>query len=266
MIFPLIKTGTSLMVASFLAACAGGGGDDTPASVPPTPPVEVTDPDYIALDNRIVMDTQALEFVGLVAATIDDGSAGTLNYADGTISGGALDGLDIDSVAFSNPAVGEFTRVVETSNAGNRFGVIGIQTERVDRPDTGTVNYNQGWVAVTATSNSEVYTLEGQASLQANFDAGNVNATFSGFSGTNSLDQGVNNVGNLTVTGADMVGFDGAFQEGMATGTGIFAGIDPDLDDTEFFGVFFGPDADEVGGAIDVDNGPVTVTGAFQAD
>ncbi len=262
MTFPLLKAGTGVMAAMLLGACGGGGGDDT--AVDPT--VEVTDPAYTALTDRTSTETRTLTFIFLENGDLDDENGSVFSYADGTISGGALGGFDIDDAEFTNPANGEFTRILTTSSSGNLFGVVGIGTESADRPDGGTVNYNEGWIGVTATADSKVYVLEGDASLTADFDTGEVSATFAGFSGTDELDQTVNNAGTLTVTGAPIVGLGGFFEDGTVAGTGIFADIDPDLNNTEFFGAFYGPDADEVGGVIDVDTGPVTVSGAFQAD
>lgn len=244
-----------------LAACGGGGGGGGGSA----PVGEVTDPDYTDLSDRAAVGESAtVTYVVLQDRTPVTGSASTLAYETGAISGGALDGTDIDDAEYTNPAGGEFSRFVTISSGDSLFGTVGLATENADLPPDGSTDYNVGWVAVTAVTDTEVYSLTGDADLRADWSGGTLRADFTDFSGTNRTGGSTGDVGNITLSNASISG--STFSGGSVTGTGIFAPLNGASTTTGTQGQFYGPLADEVGGVLLIQDDDVNVDGAFQAD
>jgi len=245
-----------------VGACGGGGGG--------APANEVDSLDYPALADRAAIGgPTTITVVVLENGVAQAPATASFDQSTGAITGGDLDGTDIDDVIFTNPANGEISRVVTLSGADSYFGVVGFETEAADRPPMGTTtSYNEGWASVTATTDDGTYTLEADATLSANWSTNRLSGTFSGMSGnlagTGGVDQNVSNVGNITLSNSVIGGSE--FAGGTVTGTGIFAPLDGSSSTSGTGGAFFGDQADEVGGLLVVTDDDVSVIGAFQAD
>jgi hypothetical protein len=190
----------------------------------------------------------------------------TVTYSNGSLVGGVLEGKNLDTSAFSNPANGEFSRVFRISGE-NLFGVVGLDVLSGDLPETGTFSvYNEGWVGMNAALEGRLLTLEGDATFTASWGTGDLSGRFFNLSGRDSLDQTVTNVGTIVLTGADITA--DQFSGGNVTGTGVFAGLGGTSSTIVTQGAFFGPLADELGGVLLIDDltQDILVIGAFQAD
>lgn len=252
-----LKPALCLLALSGLMACGGSGGVTV---------VEEEDPAYILLDNRGATGQVPVAYVLLDGDSPVSGDA-MLAYATGAVTSGLLDGTDVDETGtYSNPASTEFARVVTISGSNSLFGVAGLETAGADLPAAGTTTtYSNGWVSLLANSDSETYSLTGDAALTASWGTGAViNATFNGFSGTDSSDAAVSNAGTLRLN--DMTISGNGFAGGNASGTGIFAALDGSSVTTGTQGLFFGPAAGEVGGIIIIRDPDLDVTGAFLSD
>ena len=252
-----LKAALCLLALSGLTACGGAGGSTV---------VEVEDPNYIQLDNRGATGQITVAYLLLDGETPVSGDA-LLAYATGAVTTGLLDGTDVDNTGiYPTSANTEYARIVRISGADSLFGVAGLQTAGADIPTAGTTtSYSSGWVSLFANSDSETYSLTGNAALTASWGTGALlDATFNGFTGTNSSDASVTNAGTLRLN--DMTISGSGFSGGTASGTGIFAVLDGSSATVGTQGLFFGPAADEVGGVIIIRDPDLDVTGAFLAD
>jgi hypothetical protein len=263
---------TRAMLASVaifaLTACGAGGaggsgGGDT--TEPTGPPVEVVRADYPVISDRTATANAGMAYILLDGQVVATSDSVTISYGDGVISGGVLNTLDIDDSAFSNPANGEYARVFRITGE-NLFGVVGLDVPGTDLPASGTVtSYNEGWVGMQAIFEDRVLTLEGDATFTANWSGG-LSGRFFNLSGQNSQDQSVTNVGTIVLTGATITG--DTFANGTVTGTGAFAGLGGTSNTSGTSGFFFGPDVDELGGVLVINDATrdIFVIGGFQAD
>ena len=152
------------------------------------------------------------------------------------------------------------------------FGVVGIPTAIGEWPDgsvTATYSGTTNFSIVDATS---YYDLVGSASVTADFGAADLDATFSSLSGTYSdgvsASQNVTDVATVSLNNAVISGntFSGGSAEFSSTQ------ITTDLTGAELVdssGGFYGPNADEVGGVVLVDDtasGSLVLLGGFVAD
>lgn len=251
-----------------LSACmggggGGGGGGGSLPTEPTSPAIEVTGAGFTDLSVRNASPNGAMAYVLLDGQTVRTSDSITINYSNGVLSGGELNAIDIDSIAFTNPAGGEFSRVFRITGE-NLFGVVGLDAEI---PAMGTfTNYNDGWVGMIAAFEDRTLTLEGDATFTATWGSGDLSGRFFNLSGRNSQDQTVTNVGTIVLTGANITG--DQFVNGVVTGTGAFAGLDGGSNTSGTRGFFFGPQADELGGVLKIDDvaDDIQVIGAFQAD
>lgn len=250
-----------LCVVAFaaLSACGGGGGSGIEVE-------EITDPAFNDMSVRGAGQAQ-ITLAAFVDGTATVEKSGDFNSADGTISGSSLlAGQDIDTAAFTNPASGEYSRIVQISGTTNIFGAVGLVGTV---PPTGTVSfYNTGWVGMTASADGQTYVLQGDASFTATWDNLELDGHFTNLSGTRSgtgtTEQDVGNQGSITLNNAMITDTD--FIGGSVTGTGIFAGLGAGSDTAGTQGAFFGPLGDELGGILRILDPTINVDGAFQAD
>lgn len=264
-----MRSTCAVITAFALTACGGAGGGGGGSSIPtePTdPPVEVTDADYVELSDRTASAPADMTFVSLDGQTRVDGSV-TIASGSGAISGGAvLNGRNIEDAIFTNPANGEFSRIFRITGE-NRFGVVGLDVLPGDLPAAGTTTmYNEGWVGMTAAFEGDTFVLTGDAEFTASWGGGaNVDGRFFNLSGSNSGGN-VGNQGTIILTDAAISG--DTFSGGVISGTGIFAPLGGSGTTSQTGGTFFGPQADELGGVILIDDttDDILIVGAFQAD
>lgn len=243
----------------------GGGGGGTPPD-PTNPPDEVVNVNYDELSNRTAPGLAAMSYVVLDGQTPISEDTVTMLYSSGAITGGVLDMTDLDDATFLNPANGEFSRIVRISGS-NLFGVVGLDVLAGDLPPAGSVtSYNEGWVGMTAAFENEVLVLEGDAEFTATWDTNDIDGRFFNLSGTNSGNGNVTNVGTIVLTNGVIT--DDNFTGGSVSGTGVFAQLGGGGTSSDTGGTFFGPQADELGGVILINDATddILVVGAFQAD
>lgn len=251
-----------------LTACGGGGGGSDGSGIPtePTdPPDEVVDGAYADLSDRTAPGTAGMAYVLLEGQTRRNSDGVNITYSTGAISGGLLAGTDVDDAIYSNPANGEFSRIVRISG-DNVFGAVGLDVLSGDLPTAGTVtSYNEGWVGMTATFENNVYVLTGDAEFTATWGANDIDGRFFNLSGSDRSGS-VPNQGTIILTDGTISG--DTFSGGSVTGTGLFAPLGGSGTTSQTGGTFFGPEADELGGVIVINdtNDDILVVGAFQAD
>lgn len=261
------------LVVLAVSACggAGAGGGGLPTE-PTSPAIEIVDERYIRLSDRsqslIIVDGMAYRLLEGQTLRADDFI--TFSYSDGQITGGLLNLTDIDSGSFTNPANGEFSRVVRISGE-SIFGVVGLDVLSGDLPSdlptSGTVSsYNEGWVGLTAIFEEGPYVLEGDATFTATWATNDIDGRFFNLSGTDPLDAVVTNVGTINLNNAVISGDN--FTGGSVTGTGVFSPLSGSSNTSGTAGTFFGPQADELGGILRINDAgqDIFVLGVFQAD
>lgn len=254
--------------AVLLTACGGGGGGGGNIPTEPVfPPDEIVDSAYGVLSDRSpAAGTAGMAYVVLEGQTGRSSDDVSVFYETGAVSGGLVDGTDLDDTVYSNPANGEHSRVVRISG-DNIFGVVGLDVLSGDLPAAGTVtSYNEGWVGVTAAFEDDVLVLTGNAEFTATWATGDIDGRFFNLSGTNEDSDDVTNVGTIVLTNGTISGDD--FTGGGVSGTGVFADLGGSGTSSDTTGTFFGPQAEELGGVILIDdvNDDILVVGAFQAD
>lgn len=245
---------------------SGGGGVGGGPTEPTDPPDEVVNVNYDELSDRTAPGTAAMAYVLLNGQTPISNDNVTMVYSNGVITGGVLDATDLDDVRFSNPANGEFSRIVRITG-DNLFGAVGLDVLPADLPSAGTVTmYNEGWVGMTASFENNVYVLEGDASFTATWADNDVDGRFFNLSGTDPLNGAVTNVGAIDLNNATISGDN--FAGGNVSGTGIFADLDGGSSTAGTQGTFFGPDAEELGGVLLINDAgeDILIVGGFQAD
>ena len=254
-----------------LLGCGGSGSGG----------VEVN-PDYPTLLDTTSDVTSTLKVHGLNTTTfaIATGS-GSLDRATDRVTGGGLTGdvnanrtlitLDGGGTVVITDGATDYVAMFSAEPLGGdpSFGVVGIPTAIADLPVTATYSGTTNFSIVDGTS---FYELVGSASVAANFGAGNLDATFSSLDGTRkdgvSAPQNVTNVATVSINNADISG--NTFSGGTA---GLSSTqITTDLTGTEVVdtsGGFYGPNADEVGGVVLIDDtstGSLLLLGDFVAD
>ncbi len=254
-----------------LFACGGSGPGG----------VEV-DPNYPPLFDPTSDVTSSLKAHSLNTTTlaISTGS-GSLDRVNNRVTGGDLTGdIDAARTLITLDAGGTVTIIdgstdyvaffsAEPLLGDPLFGVVGIPTEIADLPVTATYSGTSNFSIV---DNTSYYELVGTASVTADFGAGTVDATFSSLDGTLtdgvSATQNVSNVATVSINEAVIAGntFSGGTAELSSTQ------ITTDLTGAELVdtsGGFYGPNADEVGGVVlidDTDTGSLLLLGDFVAD
>ncbi|MEM8537835.1 MAG: transferrin-binding protein-like solute binding protein, partial [Pseudomonadota bacterium] len=245
-----------LAVTGALVACGPGGGGSDGADVLTV--VEMTDPAYPAISDRGATGGPS----GVTMILLQNGAAqpvtvGDFDQSTGVISSSQLAGLDLDNAEFQNPADAEFSRIARVSGTDSFFGAVGFGTAAADRPEAGSVTaYVDGWAGLTATTDAGTYTLTGDATFTADWGSGRLRGDFTNLDGTVSdaagIDAAAANVGTIRLSSSVITG--SAFAGGIVTGTGLFSGLDGNSSTVGTSGNFFGPQADELGGLLVIDD------------
>lgn len=277
---PRILRGVLMTTLSLaVAACGGGGGSDGSSSTDGSGsgPIVGT---YTEFADTTSTEATALSYLAVTnAGAASTGSAGTLDHdmdeidgpgeLAGTFTGGRT-GIDLSgggTAVLSNEAGTEFLRIFSTSGTGSDlFGVVGQATTGADMPDSGSANYD-GTVLLDVSDGAAIYALTGDVAISATF-AGTVDSTFSGFSGTRTDSGGttsVSGLGTVSISGATQSGT--GFSGGTPSGSGsVFSRVTDSADITGTNGQFFGPNADEVGGTLVVEDTSISVFGVYAAE
>ena len=254
-----------------LFACGGSGSGG----------VEVG-PDYPSLFDTTSEETSALQVHSLNTASLAVAAgSGSLDRANDRVSGGGLAG-DVNATrTLIELDVGGTVEIIDGStdyvavflaqplSVDASFGVVGIPTAIADLPVTATYS---GMTNFSIVDNDSFYELVGAASVTADFGAGDLDVIFSSLDGTRtdgvSAPQNVTNVATVSINDAVISG-------------NTFSGGDADLSSTqittdltgaevvETSGGFYGPNADEVGGVVLIDDtgtGELLMLGDFVAD
>lgn len=278
-----------LLAALTLSACGGGGGGGSN-----DPDVEdMTDFDvvigtendptvtYPAFSDATAPINSDLRYISLNAALVGANGSATLDHDGGTITSGVLAGTlnsGRTSVALagggtgtlSNPDSNEFLRLFQIQGGANSgtIGVIGIETDPTDipAPTVGTVEYG-GTASVTAAPGDQnLYVLSGDVNVTADWATSTVTTRFGNFSGTANGNAAGSGLGQMIISGAT-IGADGSFTGGSITGTGtVFGSLSGTSGLSGTRGQFFGPDADEVGGVLVIDQGDFEGAGVYTAE
>ena len=262
-------------VAAFgLVACGGGGGSGGSNNIagdgtsPDDPAADFPDSVYANLEDTSAVGEAGMAYVLLDGQILRESDRVSIRYSDGLVSGGLVRGQDIsDTGAFTNPANGDFSRVVRISE-DNLFGVVGLDVQDGDLPPTGTMtSYNEGWVSLTATFEDEVVVMTGDATFSVNWaSATSITGNLANLSGTDSDDGNVS--GSINLGTGSVSGDSFTFGNGSAmSGTGVFLDLGRSGTSSSTTGKFFGPDANELGGVLLIDDAAdgIEVFGAFQA-
>ncbi|MGJ8622041.1 MAG: hypothetical protein ACSHW1_04635 [Yoonia sp.] len=257
-----------------LTACGGGGGGtvgsggggSTSEPADEVPPGAGTP----ALSDRTATGSFDITYVVLEGQVLRR-SGVTFDGQTGEITGQLLDGTDLDdNIVFTNPAGGEFSRIVRISG-DSVFGVVGLDVPSGDLPVAGDViHYNEGWVGLTAAFETDTLVLTGDATFIVDLTGGNsISGEFSNFNVESSAGSGaVSGSGKIIFTDGTISGANASFDAGTISGTGSFADLGGAGTTSSTTGTFFGPEADEFGGVVMIDdpNDDIAIYGAFQVD
>ncbi|WP_162912954.1 transferrin-binding protein-like solute binding protein [Rhodospirillaceae bacterium SYSU D60014] len=168
-----------------------------------------------------------------------------------------LDYMELGAWAISNGGPTDL-------EVGIGVGVGGYETRPSDMPTSGTATYTGKMVGVAVDSTGDAYDLLGNAAMTADFGSGNVSGNFTGTTATN--------VETLASSPWNDVNFGGTIAAGSNdfSGTTSVGGANTNpgglADDASGVvgGKFFGPGADEAGGAWTLEDSSGNVaTGAF---
>jgi hypothetical protein len=174
-------------------------------------------------------------------------------------------------VALSDPVGLDYLRLYNASGRpGGDLGLYGFQTLETAMPG-GSASY-LGRAEVFATDANRIYTLAGEAIVDADFAGQTVTVRFVGLEGQA---QGLSG-GGLAATqvpGGGEIRLSGAAISGSSFGGGTPAvfgtpfAVEGALRDTGSIGGFFGPGADEAGGLVAIDDaGSLRIRGRYVAD
>ncbi|MBM1219033.1 transferrin-binding protein-like solute binding protein [Ponticoccus sp. SC2-23] len=263
----------------FLRLCAAvplvmvTGCISTSSETPPdpdSPEPEVTAAVPLA---AVMIDRQAGQAVTASGEVDEDTGVWTLGTLSGTLSDNGTEvTLDQGGIVTLEPGTTDFASiyVLTTSGGGQTPGVLGSPTDEADLATLGDVTYS-GMTTLLIEDGNVSYDLTGTATIEADFDGGGVTTTLDVLSGQRregfAEPVDVSDIGVLTVTGSVIEG------AAFSGGTPAFASDQiSDLSGSQtssLEGAFFGPEADEVGAALvidDTDAGSVTVLGTILAD
>jgi hypothetical protein len=267
-----------------LAACSGGGGGGGGGtSVTPSGDGPPGDPSFAAGTRA----TAALSYTGFEGdGTLRGGeNVSVVNLATGVVTGGEFAGTmnaartqialaGGGTVTLTDPGATEYVRLFQRQQAGSDpvFGTVGFLSSPSDLPGSGRVSYSGG-ADVLAADATRIYTLDGTATIVADFGSDSVRIELNNLGG---VAQGVSpgNTGTVTIPRGGRVIVNGSrisgasFSGGSASVSGLPFGITGAANASGTNGGFFGPGADEVAGRVVVDDpqGDVQVLGNFAAD
>jgi hypothetical protein len=273
-----------LLPILLLAAC-GGSGDSAsapptgPGAFPPngTNPAAPGDPVFRSGGSGTAT-ASAFGYRGNGQPVTETGTI-TVDLATAAVSGGGFDGtlsaagdlivLTGGAGQVTLAAGGrDFARLYDRQGTLSDVGVIGLVTP-ADQIPRGAASY-LGRADVTAVDDAGIYTLAGTAVVDADFPAGTVTVHLTALAGTGQVGAAAPvsfpNAGTVTVSDARLTG--ATFAGGTPSLAGTpFSAAGP-LRDAGSAGAFFGPNGDEVGGRVLIEetNGSLRVLGRFIAD
>lgn len=144
------------------------------------------------------------------------------------------------------------------------FGVGGLETRPENIPTTGTATYDGGVIGI-AVNDGGAYSVLGDVSMTADFATGEVNGTFTNMFAVSTSAPVATAWNDITFNANIAAGtneFSGttAVTGGNVNPGGLDAGATGDIG-----GKFFGPGAEEVGGAWTISDGTTSAAGSFDA-
>ena len=275
---PVVLSAFALVM---LMACSGGGGGVI------DPPVDGGDPPVDGGDPPVVLapfgDAASTEAADLIALSLDANAGtvtnetGTLNRTGNTIAFGSIDGTISDdrtgvdltngAVTFDGDADAFAVRFDAAQGTTNTLGVIGVAADPATLP-SGTATYT-GDTVITAQSGTDLFELDGTATITANFGAGtpNVTTALTALSGTRqpaaAAIEDVADAGSLTITGSTISG--SGFSGGTATLDSTVLSLSGS-ETTALEGAFYGTDGAEAGGVFIIEDGTTRIFGDFLGD
>jgi hypothetical protein len=266
-----------------LAACGGGGGGGGGNGITPSGDGAPGDPSF-ATGTRA---TAGLSYTGFEGDGTQRGgeNVSVVNLATGVVTGGEFAGTlnaartqialaGGGTVTLTNPGATEYVRLFQRQQVGTDpvFGSVGFLSSPSDLPGSGRVSYT-GAAEVLAADATRIYTLDGTATIVADFGSDRVRIELNDLGG---VAQGVSpgNTGTVTVPRGGRVIVAGSqisgasFSGGAASVSGLPFSITGAANASGTNGGFFGPNADEVAGRVVVEDpqGDVQVLGNFAAD
>ena len=159
---------------------------------------------------------------------------------------------------------GVWSITTDIAPAGQQFvgGALsfGVLTPLTGKPVSGTATYSTGFMDGLYVNAAQLrFTLQGSASMTANFDTGEVLGTLSGIQATPIGGGAAVGFGDISLN----ANISGVNFSGAASSTGL-VGVGPALNGT-VQGSFYGPTAQEAGGAFRIENATGTdhAVGAF---
>lgn len=275
------KVTAAVSVLALVGACADssdGGGDANGMIPPPSPDPDPAPVVYVPLEALDADAASPLTRIGSEGEGIEVDVVGLLNHETGEIE---TDEADSESVRFnadrteitvtpvqggspvvidvSDPAGTDYVRVYEVLDAGGMLqerGVVGRATDLSDIPGAqrGTVAYS-GRSTVYAVVGNTTYDLNGEASVVANFTDRQADVTLSDFGGRVFDSSGQSIIGlpdaEVRLRGGRIE--DGGFSGDEATIDVVNMPFTlSDQADRDAEARFFGPDAREVGGGVQI--------------
>ncbi|WP_342078019.1 transferrin-binding protein-like solute binding protein [Yoonia sp. SS1-5] len=258
-----------------LAACGGGGGGSDNTGMP-------VDQVYVPLADTTATEATDLQFVAITNdGTLARGDAGTLDHDANTVTSGTLRGainaarttvtLDGGGTAtLTNPDGTDHLRIFRTAGTAtdDLFGVVGQVTNTGDLPTTGNPVY-RGSVSLTVADGAELYNLDGDVRITADFENSRIRSDFDSFDGTRTdggTTTSVTDAGTITITNGVLSGT--RFTGGSVTTTGEAFELDGGGSTGGTSGQFFGPEGAEIGGVVRVteSGGGRSIFGVYSAD
>ncbi len=247
-----------------VAGCSGSSVALPPDFASPTGNVKVT---AVSIDGVSQTSQSDSGTLNLSANDLSLGTAsGTLNNdrTNLTVTSGGT-----GTLTSTNASYARFFELNPT-NGPRRTGVIGIDADRLP---TNTAVY-AGTGNMTIQDNLDVLDLNGTVTVTADFGNGTVDTEYSNLNGTRSPafanPQAATNVGTVLVKGSRIAGtgFSGGTASIQSTQVNNGQPLSAQAT-TSLSGAFYGPNADEVGGAFVVDDlttNAVSIRGAYIAD
>lgn len=281
--FPNVRASFVLCAALLLAACGGGGGGESSTStrggVPPVS--EDMDGSGASVGTYAVFQspsgTSVLQVVGIGNSNDADRSITfTLDHATGAVTGTQIAGTlnaarteltDANRLVarFSNPAGTEYVRFLKSETGDDLFGVVGQVTDPADIPTTGAAQYN-GVVLMTVNSSEGFYTLSGDATISARWNATDrrIDTLLDGLSGQ-LPDASQGSVSGAILMRNASLATDGSFGGGTLERSGTLFQSDA-IPSTQHSGQIYGQNADEIGGVVILDADDLKVNAVFAAE
>jgi hypothetical protein len=260
---------SALAVLLLVTACSGGGGSRGGVATGPSgqslflPSQATVAGDTASFDvdgnNSLTVTTDGGLDQTLPVASVEPGT-GLVEWATPARNAGALgvlpgSGPDFQHTAFgiwmvsNDPGAFDATLPVDTVDAGAFYG--GFRTARDNMPSSGSATYDGAAFAFEHQGTTLVDAMTGTFTANANFGAGTISGQASLLS-NDASSWGTINTGTMAINGN---GFASA-PNGSTSSNGHVGSTS---------GNFLGPNANEIGGAFDLDNGSTGVKGSFGA-